>query len=156
MQSNLPGDVTTQAKALETSLNKVGGVVPTPGAAFRRPEPEANALQSFVDLNNSYNTMVSMMQVGLDMTPTSTQIATWENDCTESNRTVDAWKQVQQQIAALNVTLAANHLEELKFTPTELADVSCTFSQPGRRSSKPSSLALSHAGGSGAVSQAGR
>ena len=47
------------------------------GGANRRP-PDPNAMQSFADLNNAYNTMVSMMQVGLDMAPTPTQIATWQ------------------------------------------------------------------------------
>ncbi len=36
--------------------------------------------------------MVSMMQVGLDMAPTPTQIATWQKDCTDLNRTTTAWE----------------------------------------------------------------
>ena len=40
--------------------------------------------------------MVSMMQVGLDMAPTPTQIATWESDCSNYNRTMAAWKDTQQ------------------------------------------------------------
>ena len=62
------------------------------GGPNRRVAPDPKAMQSFVDLNNAYNTMVSMMQVGLDMAPTPTQIATWENDCTDYNRTTAAWK----------------------------------------------------------------
>ena len=92
MQSNLPGDVATQAKTLDASLTKIGGEMPaSPAPSSARPTPKPDALQSFVTLNNDYNTMVSMMQVGLDMAPTPTQIATWESDCSNYNRTVDAW-----------------------------------------------------------------
>jgi hypothetical protein len=34
------------------------------------------AMQSFIQLNNSFNTLISMMQVGLDMAPTPAQIDT--------------------------------------------------------------------------------
>ena len=80
-----------------------------PAPVFRRPLPKPNELQSFLMLNNDYNTMVSMMQVGLDMAPTPTQIATWESDCGNYNRTVAAWKAMQkQQIADFNALLAKN------------------------------------------------
>jgi photosystem II stability/assembly factor-like uncharacterized protein len=129
MQSSLPGDVASQAKTLDGSLTKIGGVVPPPGAPFRRPTstPAPNALQSFLELNNDYNTMVSMMQVGLDMTPTPIQIASWESDCSNYNRTVAAWKAVQPQIADFNAVLAKNHLQELNISPTKLTDSSCSF-----------------------------
>ena len=105
MQGNLPADVAAQAKTLDASLTKIGGVIPAPGSfgGFgRRPAPDPNAIKSFVDLNNEYNTMVSMMQVGLDMAPTPTQIATWESDCNNLNRTTAAWTSMQQQITAFN------------------------------------------------------
>ena len=132
MQGDLPTDVTTKAKALIESLIKVGGVLPVAGAPFRRPTapPDPKALQSFLAMNNDYNTMVSMMQIGLDMAPTPTQIATWETECPKFNRTVAAWKELQQQISDFNTVLATNHLQELKFTPTKLTDSSCTF-KPG-------------------------
>jgi hypothetical protein len=129
LQSNLPDDVAKQAKTLDADLTKIGGVVPPPGGGGggnRRP-PDPNAMQSFADLNNSYNTMVSMIQVGLDMAPTPTQIATWESDCTNYNRTVAAWKGIQQQITDFNAVLAKNHLQELKIAPTKLTDSSCSF-----------------------------
>jgi hypothetical protein len=127
MQSGLPGDVAAQAKTLDANLTRIGGVMPAAGSAPRRAAPESNALQSFLDLNNAYNAMVSMMQVGLDMAPTPTQIATLESDCTNYNRTGAAWKGIQQQITDFNAVLAKNHLQELKFAPTKLTDSSCSF-----------------------------
>ena len=127
MQSGLPGDVAAQAKTLDASLTRIGGVMPAAGSAPRRAAPDPNALQSFLDLNNSYNAMVSMMQVGLDMAPTPTQIATLESDCTNYNRTGAAWKGIQQQITDFNAVLAKNHLQELKFAPTNFTDSSCSF-----------------------------
>ena len=128
MQGSLPDDVASQAKTLDASLTKIGGVMPAGGrGAFGRPTPEPNALQSFLTLNDDYNTIVSMMQVGLDMAPTSTQVATWESDCRNYNRTVDAWKEAQGQIAAFNALLAKNHLQELNVAPSKLADSSCSF-----------------------------
>ncbi len=135
MQSNLPTDVATQAKALDTSLTKIGGVVPPPGegGSGRNTPVDPKALKSFVDLNNQYNTMVSMVQVGLDMAPTSTQIATWESDCNNYNRTVASWKGAQQQITDFNALLAKNQLHELAFTPTSLTDASCNLAAEGSR-----------------------
>ena len=131
MQGDPPADVASQAKTLEASLNKVGGVVPPSGAPFRRPEAAApDALQSFVAVNNEYNTMVSMMQVGLDMAPTPTQIATWENECPKYNRTVAAWKAMQPQIADFNSLLVKSHLQELNLAPTKLSDLSCRVLSP--------------------------
>jgi hypothetical protein len=130
MQSSLPDDVASQAKKLNESLVNIGGVVPVGGGGGgggRGPAPAPDALKSFATLNNDYNTMVSMMQVGLDMAPTPTQIATWESGCTSYNRTVAAWKAAQQQITDLNAELAKNHLQELNIAPTKLTDSSCSF-----------------------------
>ena len=63
---------------------------------MRPSTPDPKAIKSFADLNNAYNTMVSMIQVGLDMAPTPTQIATWESDCANYNRTLAAWSGMQQ------------------------------------------------------------
>jgi photosystem II stability/assembly factor-like uncharacterized protein len=134
MQSDLPSDVASQAKTLDASLTKIGGVMPPAGGAPRRSAPDPNALQSFLDLNNAYNAMVSMMQVGLDMAPTPTQIATWESDCTNFNRTGAAWKGIKQQITDFNAVLANNHLQQIKIVPTKLTDSSCSFApEPGRK-----------------------
>jgi photosystem II stability/assembly factor-like uncharacterized protein len=128
MQSNLPGDVASKAKTLDASLTKIGGVAPVGGPRRPTPTPMPNELRSFLTLNDNYNTMVSMMQVGLDMEPTPTQIATWESDCRDYNRTVAAWKAMQrQQIADFNTALTENHLEGLNVAPTKLTDSSCSF-----------------------------
>ena len=139
LQSNLPDDVAKQAKTLDASLTKIGGVVPPPGGgggANRRP-PDPKAMQSFADLNNSYNTMVSMIQVGLDMAPTPTQIATWESDCANYNRTLAAWNGLQQSIKDFNAVLTKNNLQELKVGSTKLTSASCSFNpEQGRKVSK--------------------
>jgi len=129
-QSGLPDDVAAKAKTLNADLVKVGGVMAAGfggGGGARRGPPEPNALQSFMELNNDYNTMVSMMQVGLDMAPTPTQITTWEADCGNYNRTLAAWKTTEKQIADFNAVLATNHLEQLKVAPTQLTDAVCSF-----------------------------
>jgi photosystem II stability/assembly factor-like uncharacterized protein len=139
LQSNLPDEVAKQAKTLDADLTKVGGVIPPPGAgggANRRP-PDPNAMQSFADLNNSYNTMDSMIQVGLDMAPTPTQIATWESDCANYNRTLAAWNGMQQQIKDFNAVLTKNSLQQLKVPSTRLTNASCSFlPEQGRKVNK--------------------
>jgi len=125
---HLPADVAAQAKTLDASLTKIGGVIPPEGEGPRRPAtPEPGALKSFFDLNNEYNTMVSMMQVGLDMAPTPTQIATLVSDCNNYNRTVAAWKNMEPQIASFNALLAKNQLQQLTLEPTKLTGASCSF-----------------------------
>jgi hypothetical protein len=139
MKGTLPPEVAAQAKTLDASLTRIGG-----GGGGRRGAPDPNALQSFMDLNNAYNAMVSMMQVGLDIAPTATQISTWESDCDHSKRTAAEWKTVQQQIDDFNTLLKTNQLSELKIAPTTLTDGSCSFtpegskstSAPGKRRSK--------------------
>jgi hypothetical protein len=139
LQNNPPDEVAKQAKTLDASLTKIGGVVPPPGGGGggnRRP-PDPNAMQSFADLNNSYNTMVSMIQVGLDMAPTPTQIATWEKDCTDYNRTLTAWNGMQPQIKDFNAVLTKNNLQELKVGSTRLTNASCSFNpEQGRKMNK--------------------
>jgi photosystem II stability/assembly factor-like uncharacterized protein len=135
IHGDLPADVAAQAKTLAASLTKIGGVVPAPGAFGGGPgrpaTPDPNALKSFMELNDAYNTMVSMMQVGLDMPPTPTQIASWESDCNNYNRTVAAWKDMQQKITDFNAVLAKSQLQELTLTPTKLTDASCGFTGEG-------------------------
>lgn len=140
MRGSLPPDVAAQAKTLDASLTKIGGVVPAAfggGGAGRRPAPNPKALQSFFDLNNDYSTMVSMMQVGLDMAPTPTQIATWESDCAKYDRTRIAWEDLQKQIAGFNSVLGKNHLQEIKIRPISLTATSCSFMpESGRKSTR--------------------
>ena len=126
MQGALPDDMATQAKALDAGLMKVGGGVPA-GGGFRRAAAEPGALQSFFDMNNEYSTMVSMMQVGMDMAPTPTQIATWELDCTNQNRATDAWKAMQPQIGAFNALLVKNNLQQLTVAPVKVTVSPCSY-----------------------------
>jgi photosystem II stability/assembly factor-like uncharacterized protein len=139
-QGDVPADVAAQAKGLEVSLAKIGGVVPVGGGGGgggRRGPVAPDALQSFVDLNNTYNTLVSIMQVGLDMTPTPAQIDTWEGGCAHYNKTLAAWKSIQQQITDFNGVLAKNSLHPLSVSPTKLTDAACTFAAgPSTRAHK--------------------
>ncbi|HWC97613.1 MAG TPA: hypothetical protein VG456_12700 [Candidatus Sulfopaludibacter sp.] len=131
MKGSLPADVETQAKTLDASLTKIGGALPAGGQGGggfgRRGPANPNALQSFFELNNAFNTMVSMMQVGLDMTPTPAQITTWEKNCTDLNRTRTAWEDARKQIADFNAMLVKNNLQEMKVAPTKLTASGCSF-----------------------------
>ena len=93
-------------------------------------------MKSFFDLNNEYNTMVSMVQVGLDMAPTPTQIDTLEKDCRDYNRTLAAWKSAQPQIASLNAALGRSQLHELTLTPTKLTEASCGVAPEAARKAR--------------------
>ena len=135
LKSQPPDDVATQAKSLDASLLKIGGVVPPPGGGNRRT-PDPNALKSFVELNDAFNTMVSMVQVGLDMAPTPTQIDTWERDCTDYGRTLDTWNAAQQQIKALNTALSKDHLQPLKLSAIAPAHTSCKFSAENEQTAR--------------------
>jgi hypothetical protein len=138
IQGKLPADVAAQAKTLDATLTKIGGVIPAGGEGGgpgRPPTSDPNALKSFVDLNNAYNVMVSMMQVGLDMPPTPTQIATWEKDCSDYNRTRTEWNNMQQQITNFNAVLEKSQLQQLTLAPTKLTDLSCSFTPNASRKS---------------------
>ncbi|HEX3945599.1 MAG TPA: hypothetical protein VHW69_16090, partial [Rhizomicrobium sp.] len=129
-KGNLPADVAAQAKTLEASLTKIGGSMPRGGEGGgpgRRAAPDPKALQSFFELNNAFNTMVSMMQIGLDMAPTPAQIATWQKDCTDLNRTRTAWEDARKQIADFNAMLVKNNLQEMKVGPTKFTASACSF-----------------------------
>jgi hypothetical protein len=147
-KGNLPADVAAQAKTLDAGLTKIGGVIPVGGGpgggGGRRPDADPKALQSFMDENNAYNTMVSMMQVGLDMTPTPTQIATWESDCNNLNRTTAAWKDMEKQLADFNALLGKNQLQPLTLTPTTLTAAACTFAPESGRNVKKAPAATPH------------
>jgi hypothetical protein len=127
MQTSLPADVAAKAKTLDVSLTKIGGVVPAEGSGYHRETPDPKGIKSFYDLNNSYNTMVSMIQVGLDMAPTPTQIDTWKNDCSDYNRTKTAWDDMRPQIANFNAELAKSNRGTIKLEPSKLTTSSCTF-----------------------------
>jgi hypothetical protein len=132
MKGNLPADVSAQAKTLDASLTKIGGATQGEGGGGgggggRGRPADPKALQSFAELNNAFNTMVSMMQVGLDMAPTPTQIVTWQKDCTDLNRTTTAWEDTRKQIADFNAMLVKNNLQEMKIAPAKLTVSACSF-----------------------------
>jgi photosystem II stability/assembly factor-like uncharacterized protein len=132
MKGTLPADVAAQAKTLDASLSKIGGAMPTGFGgggfgAFRRVAPDPKEIQSFMRLNDAYNTMVSMMQVGLDMAPTPTQIDTWQKDCTDLNRTTTAWEDARKQITDFNAMLVKNNLQEMKVAASKLTVSACRF-----------------------------
>jgi hypothetical protein len=97
------------------------------GGRGRGANAGPNALQPFSELNNAFNTMVSMMQVGLDMAPTPTQIATWQKDCTDLSRTTTAWGDALKQVTDFNAMLVKNNLQELKVASTKLTVSTCSF-----------------------------
>ena len=126
-----PGDVGAKAKELDTKLAAFGGVVEGRGGrgggggfgGGRGGGQAAGAMQSFIQLNNSFNTLVSMMQVGLDMAPTPAQIDTWEADCKNYNTTLAAWTKAQAEDLATFGGLKA---------AAKLSPMSCGFAVPGR------------------------
>jgi len=132
----LPDDVATQAKALDTKLATFGGAVTGRGGrgggggfgGRGRGGAAPGAMRSFQALNASFNTSVSMMQVGMDMPPTKAQVDTYSDDCKELNRTIAAWKQMQSKdLVAFNTLLTNSHLQPLSLTPTKLTDPSCSL-----------------------------
>jgi len=134
MKGTLPDDVAAQAKTLDASLTKIGGAAATGapgggggGGGGRGGRVDPKALQPFAELNNAFNTMVSMMQVGLDMAPTPTQIVTWQKDCDDLNRTNTAWEDARKQIADFNVILDKNKLPVVKLAPGKLTVSACGF-----------------------------
>ena len=136
--TQLPSDVAAQAKELETKLATFGGAVEGRGGrggggfgGGGRGGGAPGAMQSFIALNSAFNTMVSMMQVGLDMAPTRAQIDTWASDCKNYNSTVTAWKKMQSDdLAAFNAVLTKSNLKPLTVTRMTLTTAVCTFAPP--------------------------
>src|SRR6202012_2235225 len=134
-------DLADQAKTLEASLTKIGGATQGGGPGGGggggrggRGASDPKALQSFAELNNAFNTMVSMMQVGLDMAPTPTQIATWQKDCTDLSHTTTAWEDALKQVTGFNAMLVKNNLQQMKVAPTKLAVSTCSFTpEPAKK-----------------------
>jgi len=130
MQSS-SADVAAKAKEFDTKLARFGGAIEgRVGRGFGGGgNATPGALQSFIALNGSFSTMVSVMQVGLDMPPTAAQINTWEADCKSYNTTVTAWKAEAGDVAAFNSVLTANNVKPITVEPTRLAPATCAFAQ---------------------------
>ncbi|MGH9486566.1 MAG: WD40/YVTN/BNR-like repeat-containing protein [Terriglobales bacterium] len=129
-KANSTGAVAAQAKVIEVKLSSIAGKLPPAGGGFfrRGAVPKPGQLQSFVQANNAFNTMVSMQQVGLDMAPTPAQIATWESDCQNYERTVTAWDTMRSKtLVAFNSLLRQNNLQAITVAPGKLSDPSCKF-----------------------------
>ncbi|MGH9486680.1 MAG: WD40/YVTN/BNR-like repeat-containing protein [Terriglobales bacterium] len=126
---SLPTVVAAQAKGIEAKLAALGGTVRRGGGFFfRRGAAQPGQMQSFVEENNSFGDLVGLMVVGLDMAPTPAQIATWESDCRNYERTVAAWNEMQTKtLAAFNHLLSQNHLQTLTLSPGRLSDPSCSL-----------------------------
>jgi photosystem II stability/assembly factor-like uncharacterized protein len=126
------GDAGAKAKEIDTKLAAFGGSVPAGGrGGGGRGGQAPGGMQSFVSLNASLGTIVSMMQVGLDMAPTPAQIETWESDCKNYNTTVAAWKKLQtDDLTAFNADLAKANAKPLSLAPTKVSPAVCTFATP--------------------------
>ena len=88
------GDAAAKAKELDTKLAAFGGPQEGGGRGGRGGAPTSDGMLSFVALNNAFNTLVSAMQIGLDMPPTPSQIDNWTTTCTRYNATLTAWKKI--------------------------------------------------------------
>jgi photosystem II stability/assembly factor-like uncharacterized protein len=113
----LPPALAARAKALEARVLALGGTKPKnfflavlKKKMAKMAHPKAHPLVSFYDLNNDFNALVSMVQVGIDMPPTSAQHATLVHDLTEYARTVAAWGALRRHLKAFNRELAARRL----------------------------------------------
>jgi hypothetical protein len=74
---------------------------------------------SFVALNSAFGTIVSSMQIGLDMPPTQSQLDNWDTTCKRFNTTLTAWKKtIPEDLASYGIP------------PTKLAEMACAA--PGR------------------------
>ena len=125
---HLPKRVTAQAKTLEASLRQIAGKKSISGlkAFLLHKKRKPHALHSFVGLNNDYNALVSLMQIGIDMRPTPAQLATLHHDCQQYARTVAAWKAMHtSQLPAFNALLGKNHLKRLHLLPVALQAPAC-------------------------------
>jgi photosystem II stability/assembly factor-like uncharacterized protein len=143
----LPVDVSTATKALQTKLATFGGIVVGRGGrgggggfggGRGRGAEAPNAIKAFNTLNNNFNAIVSTSQIGLDEAPTQAEIDSWQADCKDYDATVTAWKKMQSQdLVAFNTLLNTNHLNPIQVAPSALIDPPCTFTAPGASAAAP-------------------
>jgi photosystem II stability/assembly factor-like uncharacterized protein len=137
----LPPDVATAVTALDAKLATFGGATGRGGrgggggggGGGRGGGGAApGGVTSFTALNGTFNSIVALMQNGMDMAPTKAQIDTWEATCRNYGETVAAWKAMQGvDVVAFNSVLTRNNQQALKITPTALtAPASCTYTPP--------------------------
>ena len=113
----LPAPLATQAKQLEARVLAIGGHKPKSFLkAFikkKMAKPKPHAIRSFYDLNNAFNALVSMVQVGIDMPPTGAQVATLKHDCTGYARAVTAWRTLRGKLLRFNHELKTHRLKPI-------------------------------------------
>ena len=135
---NLPPDLAAAVTAFDAKLATFGGATGRGGrggggggggGGGRGGGPAPGAVVSFTTLNGTFNTLVALMQNGLDMAPTKAQIDTLEADCKQFGATVTAWKTAQTlDVATFNALLTKSGQKPLNVTPTALkVPASCTF-----------------------------
>ncbi len=128
MHRKLPPALSARIKRLAKRLHQIGGGRPAKGfKAFlqSRAALKPLALRSFLRLNDDDNGLVSMVQIGYDMAPTTTQVASWLHDCRNYDRTLAAWKKARRTIRRLNVLLVHDRLPPLRLPPLTTARRSC-------------------------------
>ena len=131
MKGNLPADVAAQAKTLDASLTKIGGVMPAGPGGFggsgRRRAADPKALQSFFELNNAlqHHGQHDAGRPRYGAHPHPDRHLAERLHRPEPYQ--DAWKTPQQQITDFNAMLAKNNLQEMKVAPTKLTASSCSF-----------------------------
>ena len=121
------GDAAAKAKALDAKLAAFGGPQEGRGGrggggpgGGRGAPPAPDAMLSFITLNNAFSTIVSSMQIGLDMPPTQSQIDNWETTCRRYNTTLAAWKRTLADLAAYETP------------PSKLTEAVCAAGLPAR------------------------
>jgi hypothetical protein len=138
--SHLPADVAKARTDLDTKLATFGGIVAGRGGRGGggggggrggRGTPVPGAITPFNALNGTFDSIVSLSQVGLDEAPTQAEIDSWESGCKEYNTTVTAWKTMQSKdLADFNALLTKNNLKPLEVTPSALSSAQCGATPP--------------------------
>ncbi|MFT3745800.1 MAG: hypothetical protein QM785_16105 [Pyrinomonadaceae bacterium] len=131
-KGDLPADVATAAKDLDTKLTTFGGAVAQGGrgGGFGAPPRTPGSVLPFRTINTTFYTVLGpLSQNGIDMPPTPAMIHTWESGCSEFAGTATAWKAVlSNDLAAFNSVLAKNNLTPLKVSSSMVnAPASCKF-----------------------------
>jgi hypothetical protein len=137
----LPADVASATTALDAKLATFGGATGRGGRGAGggggggrggRGGGAGGGVTSFTTLNGQFNSLVALMQNGIDMAPTKAEVDTWESYCKEYSATVVAWKQMQSvDLASFNTQLTKAEKPALKIAPTALSvPASCAFVPP--------------------------
>jgi photosystem II stability/assembly factor-like uncharacterized protein len=136
----LPPDLAAAATALDAKLATFGGATGRGGrgggggggGGRGGGRGAGGGVTSFTALNGTFNTLVALMQNGIDMAPPKSQIDTWQSDCKEYTATVVAWKQMQGvDLVSFNDQLTKGGKSPMPITPTALTPpASCTYVPP--------------------------